>query len=87
MEKTEIKKNILKNKYAAFFKSAITYKCGRVVLSCTLAYFAICRFILLFSYSFQIPCTILSNVYFYVVRAIFFFLLLDHNQKQVSFIK
>ena len=35
-----------------------------------------CYSLLLFSYSFHVPCIILSNVYFYVT-------LIDHNQKQV----
>ena len=55
-------------------KRAITYKCGRVVLSHISVYFAISKLILLFSYSFHIPCIILSNVYFYIVRSMFPFL-------------
>ena len=55
-------------------KSAITYKCRRVVLSHTSDYFAISKLILLFSYSFHVLCIILSNVYFYVVRSMFPFL-------------
>ena len=65
-------KNIMKNTYAAFL-SAITYKCGRVVLSRTSAHFAISKLILLFSYSFHVPCIILSNVYFYIIRSMFLF--------------
>ena len=71
--------NIMKNTYAAFFtiwnlSSAVTYKCGRVVLFLTSVYFAISQLILLFSYSFHIRCIILANVYF-------------RNQKQVLLIK
>ena len=64
------------------------YKCGRVMLSRTSVYFAISKLTLLFSYSFYVPCIILSNVYFDIVRAIFpFFILIDHNRKQVLLIK
>ena len=50
--KREIK-NIMKNTYAYFFtiwnlKSAITHKCGRVILPRTSVYFTISKFILLF---------------------------------------
>ena len=69
------------------FKGAITYKCGRVVLFRTSVYFAISKLILLFSYSFHVPCIILSNVYFYIVLSMFLFFLIDHNQKQVLLIK
>ena len=69
--KTEIK-NIMKNIYAAFL-SAITYKCGRVVLSRTSAHFVISKLILLFSYSFHVPCIILSNFYFDIVSSMFLF--------------
>ena len=55
-------------------KSAITYKCGRVVLLLTSVYFAISKLILLFSYSFHVLCVTLSNVYFYIVRSMFHFL-------------
>ena len=55
-------------------KSAVTYKCARVVLFLTSVYFAISKLILLFSYSFHVPCIILSNVYFYIVRSMFRFL-------------
>ena len=54
--------------------SAVTRKCGRVVLFLTSVYFAISQLILLFSYSFYIRCIILANVHF-------------HNQKQVLLIK
>ena len=54
--------------------SAIMYKCGRVVLFLTSVYFAIIKLILLFSYSFHVPCIIHSNVYFYIVRSMFPFL-------------
>ena len=70
--KTEIN-NIMKNTYAAFL-SAITYKSGGVVLSRTAVYFVINKLILLFSYSFHVPCITLSNAYFYIVRSIFPFL-------------
>ena len=75
--KTEIK-NIMKNIYAAFL-SAITYKCGRVVLSRTSAHFVISKLILLFSYSFHVPCIILSNFYFDIVSSMFLF---PFNQSQ-----
>ena len=55
-------------------KSAIRYKCGRVVLYRTSVYFVISRLILFFSYSFHVSCIILSNVYFYIVRSMFPFL-------------
>ena len=55
-------------------KSAITYKCGQVVLFLTSVYFAISKLILLFSYSFHVPCIVLSNVYFHIVCSMFFFL-------------
>ena len=66
-------KNIMKNTYAAFL-SAIVYTCGRVVLSRTFVYFLNSKLILLFSYSCQVPCIILSSVYFYTVHSIFPFL-------------
>ena len=69
--KMEIK-NIMKNTYAAL--SAITYKCGRVLLSGTVVYFVTNKLILLFSYSFHVPCITLSNAYFYIVCSIFPFL-------------
>ena len=50
-------------------KSAITYKCGQVVLFRTWVYFAISKLILLPSCSFHAPCIILSNFYFYIVRS------------------
>ena len=68
-------------------KSAVTYKCGRVVLSRKSVYFATSKLILLFSYSFHVPYIILFNVYFYIVRSMFAFFLIDHNQKQVLLIK
>ena len=62
-------------------KSAITYKCGRVVVSRTSVYFAISWFILFVSYSFHIPCIdfmffscTMYYVYFYNVRFMFPFL-------------
>ena len=54
--------------------SAITYKCGRIVIFLTSVYFAISKLILLFSYSFHVPCIIFSDVHFYIVRSIFLFL-------------
>ena len=48
----------------------------------TSIYFTIIKLILPFSYSFHIPCIILSKVYF-----IFPFLLIDRNRKQVLLIK
>ena len=64
-------KNIMKNTSYAAFLSAITYKCGRVVLTRTSVYFVISKLILLFPYSFHVPCIILSNVYFYIVCFMF----------------
>ena len=81
--KTEIK-NITDNAYAAFL-SAITYKCGRVVLSRTSVYFVISQLILLFSYSFHVPCIILPNVYSYTVRSIFPFLF-NRSQSKASIV-
>ena len=69
----------------AAFLSAIGYKCGRVVLFCTSVYFVIGKLILLFSYSFYVPCIILSNVYFYIVRSIFPFLF-NQSQSKASVI-
>ena len=67
--------------------SAITHKCGQVVLSRTSVNFATSKLTLSFSYSFHVPCIILSNVYFYIVRSICFpFFLIDHNRKQVLLI-
>ena len=85
--KTEIK-NIIKNAYADFFtiwnlKSAIRYKCGWLVLFLTSVYFAISKLILLFSYSFHVKCIILSNIYFYIVRSMFPFLL-NWSQSKAS---
>ena len=70
--KREIK-NIVKNTYAPFL-SAITDKCGRVVLSRTSVYFVINKLMLVFSYSFHVPCIILSNIYFYIVLSMLPFL-------------
>ena len=55
-------------------KSAITYKCGQVVLCRKSAYFAISKPIILISYSFHVLCIILSNVHFYVIRSMIPFL-------------
>ena len=51
------------------------------MLSHSSVYFAISNFILLFSYSFHIPCIILSNVYFYLVHPMFPFLF---NRSQLT---
>ena len=58
-------------------KSTIMYKCGRVVLTHTLAN----------SYSFHLPCTILSNVYFYICTFTFLFLFDWSQSKAVLLIK
>ena len=76
-------------------KSAITYKCGRAVLSRTSVYFAISKLILVFLHSFHVRCIILSNVYFYIYLRLFLFLhvpsfpffLIDRNPRQVLLIK
>ena len=73
----------MKTTYAAFL-SQMTYKCGRVVLSRKSAYFIISKLIRLFSYSFYVPCIILSNVYFYIVRSMFTFLF-NPLQSKASF--
>ena len=52
----------------------MTCKCEQVVLSRTSVCLAISNFILLFSYSFHVPSTILFNVYLYIVRSMFLFL-------------
>ena len=67
------KREIKKNTYAPFL-SAITDKCGRVVLSRTTVYFVINKLMLVFSYSFLVPCIILSNIYFYIVLSMLPFL-------------
>ena len=54
-------------------KGAITYKYGQVVLFLTSVYFVISKSILLFSYSFHVPCVIIPKVYFYIVRSMFAF--------------
>ena len=66
-------------------KSAITYKCGRVVLSRISVYFSISKLILLFSISYHVPCIILSNVYFYIVRSMFPFLV-NRSQLKASIV-
>ena len=71
-------------------RSAITYKCGRVVLFLTSVYFAISKLIQLFSYSFHVPRITLSSVYYYFFTLCvpcFLFFLIDHNQKQVLLTK
>ena len=69
-------------------KSTIMYKYGRVVLFLTSIYFAISKLKLLFSYSFHVPCIILSNGYFFILCSVCFpFFLIDHNQKQMLLIK
>ena len=55
----------MKSTYAAFL-STIAYKFGPVVLSRTSVYFILSKLILLLSYSFHVPCILLSNVYFYI---------------------
>ena len=42
-------------------------KFGQIVLSRASVYFAFSKLTLSFLYSFHVPCTILSNVYFYPV--------------------
>ena len=75
--KTEKKYN---EKYICCFftiwniKSVTTDKCGQVVLFLTSVYFVLSQLILLFSYSLNIPCIILSNVYFYIVSFMFPFI-------------
>ena len=56
-----------------YLESAITYKCGRAVLFLRSVY-TISKLILLFSYSFPVPCIMLSEVYIYIVRFLFSFL-------------
>ena len=55
------------------FKCTITCKWRQVALSRTSVYFAISKLALSFSYSSHVPCIILYNVYFCIVRSIFFF--------------
>ena len=69
--KTKIK-NIMKNTCAAFLSA---------ILSRTSVYFVISKLILLFTYSFHVPCIILSNVYFYIVRSMFPFLFNQSRSK------
>ena len=52
-------------------KSAISYKCGRVVLFLTQVYFSITKLILLFSYCSHVPCMIISKEYYYIVLSMF----------------
>ena len=52
----------------------MTYKFEQVVLSGKSVCLAINNFILLFSYSFHVPSTILFNVYLYILRSMFLFL-------------
>ena len=83
MEKTDIKKNIMKNRCAGFLryenlKNTITYECGRVVLSCKSVYFATSKLTLSFSYSFHVPCTITRNI------SCFPFFLIDQIGKQME---
>ena len=62
-------------------KCATTHKCG-----ChTSVYFAISRLILLFLYSFHVPCIMLSNVCFYFARFMFPFLSI-RSQSNVSIV-
>ena len=80
-------------------QSSITYKCVRVVLSRTPVYFATSKLIL-FSYSFHVPCTIYYSHILFMYHALYFpmfifilyvpcfpFFLIDHNRKLVLFIK
>ena len=69
--KTEIK-NIIKNTCATLLRYEILKAQWREMW--TSVYFAISKFILLFSYSFHVPCVIPSNVYFYNVCSMFPFL-------------
>ena len=69
--KTEIK-NIMKNTCATLLRYEILKAQWREMW--TSVYFAISKFILLFSYSFHVPCVIPSNVYFYNVCSMFPFL-------------
>ena len=64
-------KTIWKNENKEYNEKYICYP----VLSRTSVYFAFSKLILLFSYSFHVPCIILSNVYFYILRSMFLFLL------------
>ena len=52
-------------------KSTIRYKFRRVVLTRKSVYFSISNLTQPFSYFFHVPCTILSSVYFYLVRTMF----------------
>ena len=72
----------MKNTYDAFL-SAITYKCGRVVLFRSYVDSVISKLILLFSYSFHVPYIILSNVYCYIVLSMFPFLF-NRSQSKAS---
>ena len=65
-------------------KSAIMYKCRRVVLLRTSVYFAISKLILSFSYSFHVPCIILPNIFFTLYVPCFPFSLINHNQSVVN---
>ena len=66
-------------------KSAITFKCGQIVLSHTSVYFPINKLILLFLYSFYVPCIIFSKVYVYFVRSMFPFLV-NRSQSKASIV-
>ena len=65
-------------------KSPITHKCEQVVLSRALVYFTISKLILLFSYSFHVPCIIHSNVYFYIVVHSMFPFLFNWSQSKAN---
>ena len=52
-------------------------------MTSTSVYFVIRKLILLFSHSFHVPCIILSNVYFYIVRSMFPFLF-NRSQSKAS---
>ena len=69
-------------------KSAISYKCGRVVLFLTQVYFSITKLILLFSYCSHVPCIIISKVYYYIVLSMFPFVFnWSQSKVQVLLIK
>ena len=63
------------------FKDTRTHKCGWVVLFRTSVYFTISKITLQFSYSFHVPWTILSNVFFHTSLFLFPFLF---NQSQLK---
>ena len=89
--KTEIKNN---EKYIwCFFtiwnlKSAVTYKCGWVVLFLRSVYIAISKLILLFSHIlFMYHALYFPTFIFTMYATCFPFFLIDHNQKHMLLIK